>query len=203
MRHIEGKIAAILSTVKVVINRGSDDGVEQGDYFLIYSELGPFPDPDSNLDLGSTKQIWGRVKVSIVEKRFCIAETETQFRNPLFDSGALAALFGTRMEQIKLPVNEGQIWKGLEKIEIGFPARLVKPVRQPDEQDDETEALPPAQPSLLGPASYRRRTGQVTWHFCSNCSNWPTTGYDSWPERPTNGELCNECESKMLTNTCN
>ncbi len=155
MSNIEGKIAAILSATQVVINRGSNDGVEQGDYFLIYSELGPFPDPDSNEDLGSTKQIWGRVNVRIVENRFCIAETETKLRNP-FDSGALAALFGTRIEKIKLPVNEGQIWKGLEKIGIGFPARLVKSVRQfeeeEEEEDDETEELPPAQPSLLGPA---------------------------------------------------
>jgi hypothetical protein len=97
--------------------------------------------------LGTTKQIWGRVEVSIVEKRFCIAETETRLRNPFWDSTALAALFGSTVQQIRLPVNEGQIWKGLEKVEIGFPARLVKPVRQ--SQYDETGELPAAQPSLL------------------------------------------------------
>ena len=54
--------------------------------FLIYSELGPFPDPDT--------------KENFVEY--------------------------TTVQQIRLPVNEGQFWKGLEKIEIGSPARLVK-----------------------------------------------------------------------------
>lgn len=151
MPKTEGKIAAILSPVKVVINRGSKDGVEEGDYFLIYSELGPFSDPDTKQDLGTTKQVWGRVEVSIVEKRFCVAETERRLRNPFFDAGGIAALLGTTVQQIRLPVNEGQIWKGLEKIEIGFPARLVKPARPSDKQEDETEELPPAQPSLLGP----------------------------------------------------
>src|SRR5688500_3725172 len=141
MPNVEGKIAAILSPMKVVINKGSTDGVEQGDYFVIYSELGPFADPDTNQELGTTKQIWGRVQVGIVEKRFCIAETETRMRNPL-ESSALLALFGSTREQIKLPVNESQIWKGLEKVEIGFPARLMKPVRQPEEK--ETHELPSA-----------------------------------------------------------
>jgi hypothetical protein len=145
MPNIEGKIAAILSPVKVVINRGSTDGVEEGDYFVIYTELGPFSDPDTKQNLGTTKQVWGRVEVTTVEKRFCIAETETRLRNPFLDSGVLAVLLGTTQQQIRLPVNEGQIWKGLEKIEIGFPARLMKPLRQPEE-------LPTAQPSLLPPA---------------------------------------------------
>jgi hypothetical protein len=200
MPKVEGKIAAILSPVKVVINKGVKDGVEEGDYFVIYSELGPFPDPDTKQNLGSTKQIWGKVMVTIVENRFCIAETETRMRNPFLESGALAALFGSTREQIKLPVNEGQIWKGLEKIEIGFPARLMKPVRQPEET--EASELPPAQPSLLGPATYRRKHGADTWHFCSNCSTWPTKDFEVQSEKPRTGEFCNECESKIISHTC-
>jgi hypothetical protein len=52
MKTTEGKIAAILSPVKVVINKGSTDGVQRGDYFLIYSELG------HSLTLTRTKT-WG------------------------------------------------------------------------------------------------------------------------------------------------
>jgi hypothetical protein len=202
MANIDGKIAAILSPAKVVINKGSKDGVEEGDYFLIYSELGPFSDPDTKQNLGSTKQIWGKVGVSIVEKRFCIAETETRLRNPFWESGALAALFGTTREQIRLPVNEGQILKGLEKIEVGFPARLVKAAEYSEEEGDEPEELPAVQPSLLGPASYRRKHGADTWHFCSNCSNWPTSDFDTQPAKPSSGEFCNECETKVSSHTC-
>jgi hypothetical protein len=148
--QIEGKIAAILSSSKVVINRGSNDGVEQGDYFYIYSQLGPFTDPDTKENIGSAKQIWGKVQVKTVERRFCIAETETRFVNPIFNSRTLSALFGgTTTEKIKLPINEGQIWKGLEKVEIGFPALLVK---QEEEYTDELEEAETPQLSLLGPA---------------------------------------------------
>jgi hypothetical protein len=198
MSNIEGKIAAILSHVKVVINKGSEDGVEKGDYFVIYSELGPFPDPDTNEDLGITRQSWGRVKVSIVEKRFCVAETEVQFRNP-FEN--VASLLGGSTEQKELPVNKTQIWQGVEKIEIGFPARLVKPVRQPAEPK-KTEELPSVQRSLLGPASYRRKKDNDTWHFCSNCSNWPAIDFVSAHAKPSTGEICNECKSKLVANTC-
>jgi hypothetical protein len=48
---------------------------------------------------------------------------------------------------------------------------------------------------------YRRRRGSDTWHFCSNCSNWPTTDYDISNDRPS-GELCNECRGKRANNNC-
>jgi hypothetical protein len=203
MSQIEGKIAAILSPAKVVINKGSKDGIEVGDYFYIYSELGPFTDPDTNQKLESTKQIWGRVEVSLVENRFCIAETGTRLINPVF-SASLAALFGTTRVKIKLPVEEGQIWKSLERIEVGCPALLVKRSEESDQlqEDNEMEELPPVQPPLLVPATYRRTEGHDTWHFCSNCSNWPTTDFETRSDTPTSGELCNECRAKKAVNKC-
>jgi hypothetical protein len=50
--------------------------------------------------------------------------------------------------------------------------------------------------------TYRRRRGQDTWHICRNCSNWPTSGYDTRSSRPTTGELCNECQSKRRMANC-
>jgi hypothetical protein len=147
---VTGKIAAILSPSKVVINKGSKDGVESGDFFVIYSELGPFSDPDTKQDLGSTRQIWGKVRVSLIEKRFCIAETETRLRNPFIDSTVLAAIFGS--QQVRLPVNEGQMWKGVEKVEVGFPVILLKAPESSEEEEAEREELISVQPSLLPPA---------------------------------------------------
>jgi hypothetical protein len=200
MSKIEGKIAAILSPTKVVINRGSKDGVRVGDYFYIYSEWGPFTDPDTKQNLGSTKRIWGKVEVSIVESRFCIAETATRLINPAFTT-SLAILFGSSKEQINLPVHEGQMWKGFEKIEIGFPALFVR--REESEPlEDEIEELEAAEPLLLPPVSYRRKKGQDTWHSCSNCSNWPTSDYEVHSEKPAVGEMCNECRAKTAVNKC-
>lgn len=50
--------------------------------------------------------------------------------------------------------------------------------------------------------NYRREQGSDTWHLCKNCSNWPTSGYDSASSRPTTGELCNECKGKEKDDNC-
>lgn len=50
---------------------------------------------------------------------------------------------------------------------------------------------------------YRQKTESDTWHFCTNCTNWPTSDYKERDTKPTNGELCNECKGKDKNNTCN
>lgn len=49
---------------------------------------------------------------------------------------------------------------------------------------------------------YRRRKDSDTWHFCSNCSRWPTYNYEETYTKPTYGELCEECKSKEKENKC-
>lgn len=53
-------------------------------------------------------------------------------------------------------------------------------------------------------SEYRKRKGATydTWHFCTNCSNWPTSNYDSRTTKPTDGELCDQCKSKRDKNDC-
>lgn len=51
-------------------------------------------------------------------------------------------------------------------------------------------------------AGYRKTKGRDTWHFCRNCSNWPTSNYDTSATRPSSGELCNECQAKEDNKTC-
>lgn len=54
--------------------------------------------------------------------------------------------------------------------------------------------------------TYRKRKGSDTWHWCRNCSDWPTLDYDEKclpeGERPSSGELDNECKSKEKDGTC-
>lgn len=47
----------------------------------------------------------------------------------------------------------------------------------------------------------RKRNGTDTWHFCTNCSNWPTAGYTTGDG--TSGEKCNECKAKKSAGNCN
>lgn len=40
-------------------------------------------------------------------------------------------------------------------------------------------------------AGYRKKKDSDTWHFCRNCSNWPTSNFDTSASRPS-GELCSQ-----------
>ncbi|MBE3142038.1 MAG: hypothetical protein IMZ53_15805 [Thermoplasmata archaeon] len=135
--NIEGKIAAILDKTSVVINRGSDQGIEKGTEFYIYTKLGPFFDPDSGESLGETTKIWGKVQATIVEKRFCVAETKYYTSYNFIPMIALENIFRTRVE---LPVDESDITILAEKIKVGFPVMLVPRIRQIE--DKEVLALP-------------------------------------------------------------
>lgn len=50
--------------------------------------------------------------------------------------------------------------------------------------------------------AWRRRKGNDTWHFCRNCSNWPTYNDDEQYTKPTSGEFCNECKAKKAAGNC-
>jgi len=50
--------------------------------------------------------------------------------------------------------------------------------------------------------TYRKKRNSDTWHFCTNCSKWPTSDYDEKTMKPTTGELCDECRAKQANGTC-
>jgi hypothetical protein len=51
-------------------------------------------------------------------------------------------------------------------------------------------------------ARWRRRPDSDTWHWCPNCSTYPTRGYLSTARKPRSGELCNECRAKDRHGEC-
>lgn len=53
-------------------------------------------------------------------------------------------------------------------------------------------------------SKFRRRSSSDTWHFCANCSNYPTTDYEAHQDdgEPASGKLCNECLSKEKADNC-
>jgi hypothetical protein len=50
----------------------------------------------------------------------------------------------------------------------------------------------------------KRKDDRDAWHFCSNCSQWPTLNVDfeEVVEKPSTGEFCKECESRKASNNC-
>ncbi len=48
-----------------------------------------------------------------------------------------------------------------------------------------------------------RANERDTWHWCSNCSKYPSgSDVDKSSTKPTSGELCNECKAKQASGNC-
>jgi HEAT repeat protein len=72
----------------------------------------------------------------------------------------------------------------------------------PDGRSIKQEALEAITAIRASSPIYRKRRDQDTWHRCSNCSQYPTTGYDQVQTLPTSGVLCAECEAKYSDGSC-
>lgn len=77
---IEGKVAKVLNSRELVINRGTDDGVQQGMKFEIIDDFYEILDPDSNDSLGTFKRVKIRVKAAEIYPRFSITRTYETYR---------------------------------------------------------------------------------------------------------------------------
>jgi hypothetical protein len=52
---------------------------------------------------------------------------------------------------------------------------------------------------------YRKKPQSDTWHWCRNCSHWPTHNYVQRRRKPLAGllsNLCNECRRKEKVGKC-
>jgi uncharacterized protein (DUF433 family) len=58
--------------------------------------------------------------------------------------------------------------------------------------------------SLKNKKVYRKLDESDTWHWCKNCSFWPTTSFEErvMSSPPENSEVCNECRSKETASSC-
>ena len=68
---IEGKVAAIIDDTTLVLNIGSEQGVEEGMAFAIFALHGEIADPDSGQPLGRWEAVKARVVATHVQPRLC------------------------------------------------------------------------------------------------------------------------------------
>lgn len=73
--NILGKVASIMNEREVIINKGSDDGVEEGMTFRVTSEGVPVTDPDTGESLGVFIRDKIGIKISEVHPKFSVART--------------------------------------------------------------------------------------------------------------------------------
>lgn len=100
---IRGRVARILNSRELVINRGTEHGVEIGMRFAVLNSKGAeITDPDSGELLGSVDVEKTFVKVVRVQERMSVARTFRTFRTP---ATGLAAQVGVRDIVFGLPAS--------------------------------------------------------------------------------------------------
>jgi hypothetical protein len=72
---ISGKVAEITDRYTLIINRGEQDGVQEGMIFVVQGRGGDVKDPDTGNSLGPKPFEKLRVKVTDVYPKFSVAET--------------------------------------------------------------------------------------------------------------------------------
>lgn len=103
MIGIEGKIAEIIDTTTVVINRGYEHDVEEGMRFIIYEPGNEIKDPDTGDSLGTFEYVKAKVEATNVNEKFSTAET---YETDTIPSAIMSikSLMGQRVPQ-ELPLD--------------------------------------------------------------------------------------------------
>lgn len=115
------KIAKIISTKQVVVNAGSNNGLEVGDTLEIIDKFGTDPviDPDTGEELGTLDIPKGKVIVSKVYPNMAIADSPKVPRDAFTaslmtpNSDLANRLFGTNTMSKDLNVDPKQITGGI------------------------------------------------------------------------------------------
>ena len=129
MIGIEGKIAEIIDTYTVVINRGHEHGVEEGMRFIIYELGNEIKDPDTKESLGTFEHVKAKVEATNVNERFSTAKTYEADTRP---TNAIIAIMGMYAEQRvsrELPLGDeakDRLPKHpITQVKVGDPVRQI------------------------------------------------------------------------------
>lgn len=97
-RHF-GKVAQQINPIQVAINRGSSDGVDLGDKFLIYRMGDEVLDPDTGESLGPIEIVIGRAKATHVQEKIATLES-LETRRVAKPRNALASFMTPEYEDV-------------------------------------------------------------------------------------------------------
>lgn len=106
-RHFPAKVIKVFEDKeKLTINRGSEDGVQVDQKFLIYQLGEELFDPDTRESLGNLEVVRGIGKVIHVQPRMATLESDQRTREKVVKKykGTFAHLYGAESEETSSPV---------------------------------------------------------------------------------------------------
>ena len=137
--RIKGKVAAILSRRELILNVGSEDGVEIGMMFVILNSKGiDVTDPDSGKVLGTVEVPKTVVKVVRVDDpHLSVARTFRTLRGTPGILGSMSSITGTPSRPETLEITPGSSLKAELSEEDSYIKRGdIALATQGDEYDD-------------------------------------------------------------------
>lgn len=161
---IEGKVAAIIDDTTLVLNVGSEQGVQEGMAFAIFASHGEIQDPDSGQSLGRWEAVKARVVATHVQERLCTVRSPVVGEAPVVgDTRPLSAMM-VEHSVARAPGQEQ--WQRLEvrgtdvrgrpqnqPIAVGDGARSLAATEDASEQAVEDDASKPAVEDDAKPAA--------------------------------------------------
>ena len=142
---IRGKVARVLNSREVALNVGASHGVVEGMQFdVLDPELQNIMDPDTDEVIGSVNRPKVRIRVSIIQDRFCVAHAFRRKRVNIGGRGFLLdkSMFEppkwvTRVESLK---TSEKTWEDLSEedsyVKTGDP--VVQVLKNIDTEEVET-----------------------------------------------------------------
>lgn len=127
------KIARIIDEYTVVINAGSNRGIEIGDKFEIYENGIEIFDPDTNESLGALDFVKAKIKVETVltKMSICVSDDPSPLTTA-FTSMTMAAFAQTTELNIDPIDISGGYENKTKKIKVGDLVRLINQSSKPD-----------------------------------------------------------------------
>ena len=152
---IEGKVAAIIDDTTLVLNVGSEQGVQEGMAFAIFASHGEIEDPDSGQSLGRWEAVKARVVATHVQERLCTVRAPVVGEVPVV--GETRPLSAMMVEHSVARAPGQEQWQRLEvrggdvrgrpqnqPIAVGDGARSLAAAEDASEQAVEDDASKPA-----------------------------------------------------------
>lgn len=121
-------VAKVIDEFKVVINRGSEDGVKEGDkYQIYYLSDQDIVDPETEESLGKLEYLVGVGKVINVQEKMCTVESSEYFRNEGVTTVTRNknSLFGNYVGEVEERRREPPRLKSFDDPKQGNLARLI------------------------------------------------------------------------------
>ena len=75
---IQTKVARVVSPTELIFAAGSDDGVEEGMEFIVYTLSDPVTDPDTGEELGRIEIVKARLTAAHVQEHMTTARTKSR-----------------------------------------------------------------------------------------------------------------------------